>query len=136
MNTCSPQADPTVDHAAAVEALYTAGHALHTQDCHRDAVPVFRLMILAAPRDERGWVALADCHSKLGQPRIALELYAMGCVAAAPAPRCELARARALRLEGRDDEADVAVGRARAAAEKRGDEDLLALIEREQGATS
>jgi hypothetical protein len=108
-----------------LEAMYATGHWLLTVGRPGDAARVFRFMILAEPADERGWLALAACHEALGQPAIALDLYRIGMVAAAPAPRCALGRARLLRREdGEVDEADDAYAIAFELAELAGDDEL------------
>jgi tetratricopeptide (TPR) repeat protein len=123
-------------NAQAIEALYATGYSLHEQGRAADALLVFRAMITIVPRDERGWVALGDCHELLGQHTTALDLYTLGCIAAAPAPRCELARARLLRADDRDDEASVALERAIDAAQRIDDNALVELAQREQGRPS
>lgn len=114
-----------------IEALYAAGHLLHSRECWADAAAVFRLMLRAAPTDERAWLALGDCHEKSGQPLIALELYGAASAAAAPAGRCAVARVRLLRALDRDDEADSAWEELVSAVEASGDETLASLIEEE-----
>jgi Flp pilus assembly protein TadD len=116
-----------------VEAIYATGHYLLEQERFADAAKVLRVMLHAAPSDERGWLALGECHERIDQPRIALELYGTGCAIAAPSVRCQLARARVLRALDRDAEADVAMEAAELAADQRQDEDLVALVEREKG---
>lgn len=125
-------AERRTQNAQAIEALYATGHRLHEQGRYADALIVLRTMILLVPRDERGWVAMGDCHERLGRSRDALDMYALGCIAAAPAPRCELARARALRALDRGEEASHALERALAAAERIDDENIAALVRREQ----
>jgi hypothetical protein len=119
-----------------VEAIYATGHWLLDRERFADAAKVFRVMLHAAPRDERGWLALGQCHEHIGQPRIALELYGTGSVLAAPSARCQLARARALRALDHDDEADQAIEAAEHAATLRDDEELVALVACEKGARS
>lgn len=116
---------------ATIEALYAAGHMLHSRECWADAAAVFRLMLKAVPTDERAWLALGDCHERAGQPLIALELYGAATLAAAPAPRCAIAKVRLLRALDRDDEADSAWEALVAEAEASGDEETAALIEEE-----
>jgi hypothetical protein len=115
----------------AIEALYATGHWLFVQKRWADAQSVFRVMLLCAPTDERGWLALGACHEEGGDTDIALELYGAGRVVARPAGRCEVARARVLRSLGLDDEADDAVARALEIAEEAGDETLRALASAE-----
>lgn len=113
---------------SAVESVYALGHWLFTQDRFSDAVTVFRLMMRAAPTDERGWLAVGICHEKLGQPQIALEMYGGGAVAAEPSARCHLARFRTLWELDRIDEADEAIEVAREIAEDQDDEGLLVQV--------
>ncbi len=114
-----------------IEALYATGHWLYEQKRWADARSVFRVMLLCAPDDERGWLALGACHEETGDTDIALELYGAGRVVARPAGRCEVARARVLRSLGLDDEADEALTRALQIAEDAGDEGLRALASAE-----
>ena len=102
-----------------VEAIYATGHWLLERDRSEDAAKVFRVMLHAAPGDERGWLGLGECHERIGQLRIALELYGAGSVAAGPSPRCHLARVRTLR----------ALDAAARDAERLGDSELVALVE-------
>jgi tetratricopeptide (TPR) repeat protein len=115
------------------EAIYAAGHLLLSQERYADAAKVFRAMLAEDPKDERGWLALGECHERIGQNRIALELYGTGSVLAEASVRCHLARARALRLLDRDTEADDAMETADRVANERDDEDLSALVTREKG---
>ena len=102
---------------------------------YRDAAQVFQIMLQAAPTDERGWLALADCHEKLGQRHIALELFSAGTVAAEPAPRCMLSRFRLLYDLNRSQEADEAYDAALELAAAADDEDLAKRhSERKEGA--
>lgn len=124
--------DPTV------EAIYAAGHWLLSRERIADAAEVFRVMLRAAPRDERAWLGLGECHERISQPLIALELYGAGSVVAGQATarsvRCFLARARLLSKVGRD--AEGALDAADAAAEQSGDDDLMALARRERARLS
>jgi tetratricopeptide (TPR) repeat protein len=61
-----------------VEALYSAGHWLLTAERFADAAVVFRTMAMAAPSDERCWLALGSCHEAIGQLEIAISLYEAG----------------------------------------------------------
>ena len=118
--------------AAAVEALYATGHWLYSQQRYAHAVTVFRAMIHIAPHDERGWLALGACHEVQDQTDIALELYAAASTVASAAPRCVLARARLLRIRGRNDEAIGAIDEADRLAEDLRDADLKALVAAER----
>jgi len=116
----------------AVEILYATGFRLHAQERYRDAAQVFQIMLQAVPTDERGWLALADCHEKLGQRYIALELCSAGTVAAEPAPLCMLSRFRLLYDLNRSQEADEAFDSALELAAAADDEDLAKVIQYER----
>src|SRR5260221_6034717 len=116
----------------AVDILYTTGFELHAQERYRDAAQVFQIMLQAAPTDERGWMALADCHEKLGQRYIALELFSAGTIAAEPAPRCMLSRFRILYDLNRSQEADEAYDAALELAAPADDDELTNLIQNER----
>jgi len=120
--------------ATTVEAIYAAGHWLLSHERVADAAEVFRVMLKAAPRDERAWLGLGECHERVSQPLIALELYGAGTVVAVtagvPSVRCFLARARVLSKVGRD--AEGALDAAEAAAEQAGDDELIVLARRER----
>ena len=105
---------------------------MHAEERYREASAVFRFMLQAAPTDERGWLALGDCHEKLGQRRIALELYSAGSIAAEPAPRCVLSRFRALYDLHLTGEADVAFDQALRLATALEDWTLVAVAEQER----
>src|SRR5580692_10993833 len=121
-----------VDPARGIEALYTTAHWLLSEGRAADAACVLRAMALVAPTDERSWLALGACHEALGQPDLALEMYGTGRVLARPSVRCDLARARVLRVKGRDEDADVADESAAMAAETLEDEALIDLVGREK----
>jgi len=117
-----------------VEAIYATGHWFFERENYKDAAKVFRILLHAAPRDERGWLALGECHERHGQPLIALEMYGAGTTVAAPSARCMIGRARVLRALGRDDEAEEAFDQAvQLAAE---DEELSKLVVSEKGRAS
>jgi tetratricopeptide (TPR) repeat protein len=118
---------------AASEAVYATGHWLFERSRFADAATVFRALVRVAPADERGWLALACCHQAVDHDTIALEMLGTGCVVAAPAPRCHLARARALRALGRIDEADEALEAATDAAEQCENDDVAAAVRAERG---
>jgi hypothetical protein len=117
-----------VDQVRGVEALYATAHWLLSEERPADASCLLRAMALVAPTDERSWLALGACHEALGQPEVALQMYGTGRVLARPSVRCDLARARVLRREGRDHEADLAVESATEAAEAANDGALLELV--------
>jgi len=117
----------------AVNALYATGTWLLDQDRARDAVFVFRAMLVGAPSDERGWIGLAATHEALGQPDVALELYDVGALAAKSA-RCLVGRARLLRAHDRNDEAAEAIENAAAFVDNT-DEALCQLVAYELAVT-
>lgn len=89
------------------ELVYCRGFALHAEGRYAEAADAFRVMLQIAPTDERGWLALGDCHEKAGQQRVALEIYGAGSIAAQPAPRCLISQFRVLHDLGRFVEADA-----------------------------
>lgn len=115
-----------------VEILYQRGFRLYTLGQYAEATDFFRAMLHAAPTDERGWLALGDCHERLGQERVALELYSAGSIAAHPAPRCLISRFRALYDVNRPLDAQVAYDEAMQIAVFRGDEVLVSILEEER----
>lgn len=100
--------NPLVDGHAACDALYAAGHYMLERDRVKDAAVLFRTMLLADARDERGWLALGACHERLEQDAMAEELYSAGAQMARTRVRCLLAVARLFERIG-DDRADEAV---------------------------
>jgi hypothetical protein len=121
---------------SALEAVYATSYWLLTRDRIAEAAAALRLMVRAEPGDERGWLGLGECHERIGQPRIAAELYGAGSVAASsigsPSVRCLLARARVLRSIDRDEEADAALEAAASVAEKLNDDAVSALVSQER----
>ena len=126
---------PEPGRARALEALYATGHWLLERARIHDAASVFRGMAVLAPDDERAWLALGACHEALKQTELALDIYGAAQVLTRPAVRARLARARALTLLGRDDEADAARAGAGLAADAWGDETLVTLCVAEGGTT-
>lgn len=121
-------------NAQAIETLYAMGYWLLESSRHEEAADVFRAMALAAPSDERAWLALASCHEAVGQHRIAIELYDVAARVATPAIRCIIARGRALRLVGRDDEAMDSFANAHELALEMNEGELVSLATSELGA--
>ena len=113
--------------AAGIEGIYATGVRLLEQQREEEAANVFRTMLRMAPQDERAWLGLGECHFRMGQLEIALELYSMGAAEAEPTTRCRAARARALRALGRHEEADAAYN---ALGPERGEDDDMALLSR------
>lgn len=110
-----------------LETLYAAALWLLREERPADAMHLFRLMLLCAPSDERGWLGLGTSHERLDQEDLALKIYAVA-QDASPAPRCTLARARLLRRLGRDDDAEVAFDEAEVAAAATNDDDAIGLV--------
>lgn len=128
LTTTSASSSP---RASALEALYATGHWLHGHDRFADASSVFRAMIHLAPEDERGWLGLGTCCEALGADDTALDLYD-AATAEVDAPRCELARARILRRQGREREARSAIAAAARVADRHRDHELRLLVAAEQ----
>ncbi len=84
----------------AIEIFYAVAHELIGADRYRDAATVLRAMIVAAPSDDRGWLALSHCHEKLEQLVIAKEILAAGRAVVASNVRLSIALARGMRLLG------------------------------------
>jgi len=118
--------------ARAAEALYATGHWLYTQRRIAHAILVFRALTHVAPHDERGWLALGVCHEAQDQSDLALELYATASAKANPAPLCELARARVLRVRGMLRDASEALAEADRIARELRDADLVRLVAQER----
>lgn len=117
----------TIMSSQTIEALYATGHWLFAQNRHAEASEVFRVMAMSKPDDERAWLALGTCHERIGQPRLAVELYGVAASVAAPAIRCAIARGRVLRSLDEDDAARRAFETAYEEAIACGDEDLAGL---------
>jgi hypothetical protein len=117
---------------ATVEAVYATGHWLLTRERAADAAKVFRVMLQIAPRDERGWLGLGECHERIDQFRIAAELYGAGSVIAGGARsvsvRCLLARARMMSRLGRCEEIEWILDTAEQAALEQADDQLIDLV--------
>jgi tetratricopeptide (TPR) repeat protein len=120
--------------ANTLEALYSTAHWLMAQNRYRDAIPVFRTMMVVEPRDERGWLGLGTCHESVGESNQALAIFDLAPHACgAQAIRCTVARARLLRETGALDEARDAYRAALSRAEELGDDDLSEMIVQEMG---
>jgi hypothetical protein len=114
------------------DALYATAHWLLRRGQHREAAAMGRALVRMAAGDERGWLLLGVCHEAIDQPEVALELYGVGRAMAAPAPRCELGRARLLRGLGRDGESEGAYELAARAAARAREDDLGRIIDGER----
>lgn len=113
------------------EALYALAFNKLGEEKFQDAASLLRLMLHLVPRDERAWLGLGLCHERLGQLRMASELYAAGTLAAKPSGRCALACARALLKQGRDDEASDLFEAAIDAFESKDDDEWAAVARNE-----
>lgn len=118
---------------AAIEALYATAKWLLDQNRVIDAVHVFRAMLVAVPVDERGWLGLGACHESLGHLSIAADLYAYGATTCGGV-RCHVARARVLRVLGRDSDAEAALDAAEYALSPDNDDTEHALVAYERSA--
>ncbi|MFO0675624.1 MAG: hypothetical protein U0169_03760 [Polyangiaceae bacterium] len=135
--------EPTVTHPSVpsearrsapidgLEAVYAAGHWLYLREAYDDAACLFRVMIQLAPTEERGWVGLGACHEQLGQPTVALQMYAAASAITDPGVLARIARARLLREMGRTASADDALDDAADVARDRGSESMNRLALRE-----
>lgn len=121
---------------ATVEAIYATAHWLLARERAADAAKVFRVMLQIAPRDERSWLGLGECHERIDQLRIAAELYGAGSVIAGGARsvsvRCLLARARMMSRLGRSAEIEGILDTAERAAAEQAAEQLIALVASER----
>jgi Flp pilus assembly protein TadD len=111
-----------------IEGLYATGYWLYLHDRPAYAVSVFRALVQLAPGDERGWLALGHCYESQGQTDVALHVYGSSLRMLANAPRCQLARARVLRAQGRARDAQRALIEAARGATGTDDGELRALI--------
>ncbi len=83
----------------AIEVFYTAAHQLIVAEQYQDAATMLRAMIIAAPNDDRGWLALSHCHEKMEHWVIAKEILAAGRAVVADNARLSLALARSMSNE-------------------------------------
>jgi hypothetical protein len=95
-------------NASAIESLYATGKWFLDQGDPLKAVDIFRVLVLVASSDERGWLGIGACHDALGQQAVALDLYTLGAEASKSA-RCHIARARLFKALSRDEDADAAL---------------------------
>lgn len=124
-----------MEQSNTLEALYSVGHRLLEHDRPREAISVFRTMLLVEPSDERGWLALGTCHTSLDEPAKALAIFQLAEDACEVAVRCTIARARLLRSLGAHDEAFEAYEGAAERARLCGDDELETLALTERGAS-
>ena len=130
-----PNRDP-LSPLNAAEAIYATAHWLLSRDRPADAARVFRVLLRVAPRDERGWLGLGECHERIDQLLIASELYGAGSVIAGDARwlsvRCLLARARVLGKLGRSEDLASVLEAAENAAAAQQDDELASLVAAER----
>ena len=119
-----------------VEALYATAHWLLTRGRPEDAARVFRIQLRVAPRDERAWLGLGECHERRDQLLVAAELYGTGSVLAGTprsgSVRCMLARARILAALGRTSDVERTLDHAQRAAAEQENEELQELVAHER----
>lgn len=113
-----------------LDSLYATGHWLMSQDRERDALALFRTMLLVDARDERGWLALVACHEKLDEIEKAIALCRI-----VGSAKCTIARARLHRAAGDRYDATEAYEEALRLAEAMNDDDLVELITTEARAS-
>jgi tetratricopeptide (TPR) repeat protein len=120
--------------AQTLDALYAVGHKLIGQDRCREAISLFRTMLLVDARDERGWLALATCHERLDEPQKAIALCRLALSACeGKAVRCAVACARIHRALGENDEALDTYADAARLADALGDHEIAGVIAMELG---
>jgi tetratricopeptide (TPR) repeat protein len=122
-----------MNHGTA-DTLYGLGYWLLDQRRYDDAKHVFRTMLLLAPSDDRGWLALGMSHEGANEDATAVRLYRLGREACRGSIRCAIALGRVLRKLGRDDEATAAYAEAGVLADERDEIALGALVSLEAGA--
>lgn len=111
----------------AIDALYATGAWLLEERRTTDAMDIFRAMLLSAPNDERGWLGLGAAHEQSGEVDVAITLYEL-CARVAQSGRCHVARARALRVLHRDEEASGALDDAEEYLLRSDDDAVRALV--------
>jgi thioredoxin-like negative regulator of GroEL len=126
----------TASRPSTVEATYATAHWLLSRERIADAAKVFRVLLQIAPRDERGWLGLGECHERIHQVRVAAELYGAGSVIAggtqSVSVRCLLARARTMAKLGRTGDIEWLLDLAERAAAEQADDQLLDIVARER----
>lgn len=121
----------TTPNVLGVEALYALGHWLLSSARTEDAAIVFRTLVVSAPEDERGWLAMGVCHEKLGQLEVARHIYSSARITVPASCRCQFALARLCRILG-DESAPDELEKAEAIAEEQGDDECIAMIQNER----
>lgn len=113
------------------DALYCLGYWLLDQQRYEDAKHVFRSMLLVAPTDDRGWLALGACHEASQELDKAARLYALARQACTTSIRSVVALGRILRKLDRDAEADEVYAEAAELVSDTDDMDLAVTIRTE-----
>lgn len=113
----------------AVERCYASGCQAMEQGDSDLAARLFGMMAVAAPRDERGWLGLAQLREHCGELSTAAGLLQLGAVLAAKPAHCHLKRAKVLRDAGRNQAADRSLDEAESADD---DAEFGAAIEQER----
>jgi hypothetical protein len=75
-----------------VDALYGIGLHLLGEERVPEAADVFRALMLQAPRDERGWLGLTECHRQRSEFWIGRELLGVATLLVGATPRIEMAQ--------------------------------------------
>jgi lipopolysaccharide biosynthesis regulator YciM len=119
---------------SAVDTVYATGFWLLEQERPHDAVHVFRTMLALAPADERGWLALGECHHRRGELEKAARIFRLGIASCGATVRLLLASARASRTLGQDDQSDEAYDAAWDLAVEKQENELVRVIEIERSA--
>lgn len=110
------------------DSLYAAGHYFLDRERFSDAAAFFRMLLVGAPGDERGWLGLGYCHESLNEKELAMEIYGAGAQIAVRKSRCLLACAR---LCSEDDDVDRQRDILAAAKHEASDEEETMLVEYE-----
>ncbi len=116
---------------ATSDALYQTGCWLRAQGRNQDALHVFRTMLLVAPEEERGWLALGLTHEDLGERQKAAALYELATRASKMAMRCRIALARILRDDGLEDRANELFAEAAQLADEVSEGEVHAILAQE-----
>lgn len=110
------------------DSLYAAGHYFLDRERFSDAAAFFRMLLVGAPGDERGWLGLGYCHESLNEKDLAMEIYGAGAQIAERKSRCLLACAR---LCSEDDDVERQRDILAAAKQEANDDEEAMLVEYE-----
>lgn len=103
MYTFAP--NPSIQKAAATEALYAGAYHALGEGRASDAQKQFAMMVGAAPFDVRAWVGLGASLEQVGKYQRALGVYLMGTKLVPASVYCKLGQARSLFKLGKRHEA-------------------------------